>query len=180
MTENLYTPDSIRTFTGTYVNVFDPKPEMFCIEDIAHGLSHVCRFAGHTKRFYSVASHSLLVASCVPVEHRMAALLHDASEAYLGDIPAPFKNKFPNYCDVENRIMFMIATKFGFEYPLNEEVKKADKKALELEWETEMLKESNHFRSPTTAKQDFLMKYYTIRDFEILQEKREKVLTDVM
>lgn len=63
MTESLYTPNCIRTFTGIYMNVFDPTDEMICIEDIANALSHQCRFAGHLPNFYSVAQHSV---QCIP------------------------------------------------------------------------------------------------------------------
>ncbi|MFC4230551.1 hypothetical protein ACFOW1_01525 [Parasediminibacterium paludis] len=66
MLEDLYKPNCIRTYTGLYMNVFDPTPEMICIEDIAHALSHQCRFSGHTKQFYSVAQHSYHVAALVP------------------------------------------------------------------------------------------------------------------
>ena len=55
MKENLYTPNCIRTFTGLYMNVFNPKPDMICIEDIAHALSQQPRFGGHLPRMYSVA-----------------------------------------------------------------------------------------------------------------------------
>lgn len=131
-------PGIIRTFTGIYINVFNPKPEDICIEDIAHALSNLCRFSGHTVQFYSVAEHSIRVAELVEPQHKLAALLHDASEAYLLDIPTPIKSLFPEYSKAENKLMEVIAEKFGFEYPLPAEVKLADKAMLEFEWFEQM------------------------------------------
>lgn len=143
--ENLYTPDSIRTYTGLYMNVFEPTLDMICIEDIAHSLSYQCRFGGHLPTFYSVAQHSL---NCMyltdDTQLKMAALLHDASEAYLLDIPSPIKKRLPNYKEIEDRLMNLIAEKFGFVYPLQEEIKKIDKIMLELEWDNLMLKKSTY------------------------------------
>src|SRR5690606_4110631 len=99
----------IRTFTGIYVDVFDPTPEMICIEDIAHALAHQCRFAGHVKRFYSVAQHSVMCSRMVDRLYQMEALLHDASEAYLLDIPKPIKEKIVGYKEMEDRMMGLIA-----------------------------------------------------------------------
>lgn len=134
MTENLYHPDSIRTFTGKYVNPLNPDPDTICIEDIAHALSQICRFGGHLPYFYSVADHSLAVSYCLPDEHALAGLLHDASEAYLCDIPSPVKKQIPGYAEAEDRLMKVIAEKFGFPWPVPEVVKQVDRSALEEEW----------------------------------------------
>jgi uncharacterized protein len=135
MTENLYTPKSIRTYSGKYVNVFDPNPEDILIEDIAHSLSNQCRFTGHVPHFYSVAQHSLIVAKMATDEYKLAALLHDASEAYLVDLPSPIKREIPEFKQIEERLLKVIAEKFGFEYPLPDEVHRLDKLVLEREWE---------------------------------------------
>lgn len=141
MIENLYTPDCIRTYRGKYINVFEPTPEMICIEDIAHSLSMQCRFAGHLPQFYSVAQHSILCCQLITEkEHKLAALLHDASEAYLLDIPKPIKNKLGNYKEVEDNLMSVIAKKFGFAYPLHDKVKEVDNYMLEWEWNSLMIK----------------------------------------
>src|SRR5665811_1025646 len=96
--ENLYTPNCIRTFTGIYMNVFEPTPEMISIEDIAHALTMQCRFGGHLPDFYSVAQHSLNCSYLIDnPKLKLTALLHDASEAYLLDIPRPIKNNLNNY-----------------------------------------------------------------------------------
>lgn len=143
--ENLFTPDCIRTYTGLYMNVFDPTPEMICIEDIAHSLAFQCRFGGHLPEFYSVAQHSVYVCDIVeanPGEDsvRLQALLHDASEAYLLDIPSPIKHKLDDYRKIEQRLMVAIADKFGFPYPLHQSVKDADKDLLRIEWDVLMLR----------------------------------------
>lgn len=138
--ENLFTEDCIRTASGIYMNVFEPTMEMICIEDIAHALAMQCRFGGHLPVFYSVAQHSLNCSFLIDdKELKLAALLHDASEAYLMDIPRPIKKRLANYKEIEHGLMLLIAEKFGFEYPLHKEVKKADEIMLQLEWDVLML-----------------------------------------
>lgn len=157
--ENSYTPDCIRTFTGIYMNVFDPTPEMIDIVDIAHGLSNQCRFAGHTKEFYSVAQHSIHVAELAPDELKLPALLHDAIEAYLCDIPGPIKKRLLKYRKIKESLMKMIAEKFGFEWPMNAWVKKADETMLEREWDYFVIGNlSDNWRPmrPTEARAKFL------------------------
>jgi hypothetical protein len=139
MIENLFTPNCIRTYTGLYFNILEPTEDMICIEDIAHSLSMQCRFAGHLPVFYSVAKHSLMCVNAVSEQNKLAALLHDASEAYLLDIPSPIKPHINNYKEIENNIMKLIAKKFGFLYPLVQEVRDIDATVLIWEWENLML-----------------------------------------
>lgn len=155
-------PGCIRTYTGRYVDPFDPKPDDIVIEDIAHALSNLCRFGGHTKCFYSVAEHSLLCAVLVPGEHKLAALLHDASEAYLVDIPTPIKNRLPGYVEAEDRLMKVIAEKFGFKYPFSEFVKCADKGALEIEWKHHVIRTGLDWMTPKEAADIFIKTYYSL------------------
>jgi len=81
--------DWIQTYTGKRFWPLDPRPEDVDILDIAHSLSLLCRFTGHTSSFYSVSQHSILVAQEVPKRLRLWALFHDAAEAYIGDIARP-------------------------------------------------------------------------------------------
>lgn len=88
----------ILTYTGKHFDLLDPQPDMVCIEDIAHSLSNLCRFNGHTEGFYSVAQHSVNVMKEVyardylaPRRLLLTALLHDAAEAYIGDLSSPLK-----------------------------------------------------------------------------------------
>ena len=139
--EDLYKKDCIRTYSGKYVNVFEPTEDMICIEDIAHALAHQCRFAGHTQSFLSVAEHSYYVMAITEKENKLQALMHDSSEAYLVDIPSPIKKHLPNYIELEDKLMHIIASKFGFEWPMSDEVKINDRKSLEFEWENSVLTE---------------------------------------
>lgn len=81
----------ILTQSGQQFDLLRPTASMIKPVDIAHALSRLCRFNGHTRAHYSVAQHSLIVASLVPVEHQLVALLHDAPEAYIGDMTRPLK-----------------------------------------------------------------------------------------
>jgi len=82
----------IVTYTGKLFDLLNPVPEMVCIEDIAHSLSLICRYTGHTKEFYSVAQHCTLMAECTQLfGNPLARLLHDAAEAYIGDMSSPWK-----------------------------------------------------------------------------------------
>lgn len=165
MKENLYTPNSIRTYSGLYFNVVEPSIEMISIEDIAHSLAYQCRFGGHIPKFYSVAQHSIECSYEASKEKKLEALLHDASEAYLLDIPKPIKVNLPDYVKLEETVMGLISEKFGIGHPICEEVKEIDRRMLEYEWETIMLeknKSTQHyveFLSPQRAKNLFMKEF---------------------
>jgi uncharacterized protein len=98
--------------SGTLFDIVDPEGSAFSLTDIAHGLGRVCRFAGHTNRFYSVAEHCCHVARLVPMQYGRAALLHDASEAFIGDVTRPLKALLPDYQVIEARIEDAIYLRF--------------------------------------------------------------------
>ena len=106
------------TWTGKVVYPLDPKPDQICLLDIAHGLGFTCRFNGQSK-FYSVAEHSVLLADWIlkknPDQHLVAlhALMHDAGEAYLPDIPSPVKLLLPEFKACEERLLEVILEAFG-------------------------------------------------------------------
>ena len=106
----------MQTYSGLAFWPLDPWGEEILIEDIAHSLSQQCRFAGHTRQFYSVAQHSVLVARACPPEHAAWGLMHDASEAYLVDLPRPIKDGSllgDEYKAVEAQLMCSICDRFG-------------------------------------------------------------------
>lgn len=125
----------VETVSGRRVWPCDPRPEDFEIEDIAHALSNICRFTGHTRKFYSVAQHSVIVSRNVPDELALAALLHDGSESVLADVSRPVKPHLSNYKSLELGVMNAIGQRFGItiaalNHPL---VKLADERALVTE-----------------------------------------------
>lgn len=115
--------------SGQTVNLVDPDPDTILIEDIAHNLSKLCRFNGATDRFYSVAEHSLYVSELVGPVHAMAGLMHDAAEAYLGDVVTPLKQLLPAFVEIEARMEYTIACKFGLPIVLHPVIKTADRRA---------------------------------------------------
>lgn len=161
--------DWMQTYTGRAFWPLDPRSEEVDIKDIAHALAHQCRYAGHCNAFYSVAQHSVLVAQAVPEEIRLEALLHDASEAYLVDVPRPVKRFLPGYREAEERVERAIAARFGLAYPWDVRIKEADDRILHDE-RAALMGESPHewnLRgeplgiaigpwSPNMARQEFL------------------------
>lgn len=123
----------IQTSTGQRFDLSNPSQAQVSLSDIAHALGHLCRFNGHTYMPYSVARHSLLVAELVPPEHRLQALLHDAHEAYIGDMSTPLKWILPEYRAIEKPIWGAVATAFGIPEELAPEVNHADRVMLMTE-----------------------------------------------
>ena|SRR5271166_1245009 len=128
----------IQTYTGGIFYPLRPRVEDVRFQDIAGSLSKLCRYAGHGLRFFSVAEHCVHVAHFAPRKHRLAALLHDASEAYLVDIPRPLKPWLIGYQAYEATLMRVIAERFGFEYPLADVIHNIDMAILTDEREQNM------------------------------------------
>ncbi len=122
--------DWMQTYTGRRFYPLDPRPEEIDPEDIAHALSLLCRYGGHVDRFYSVAEHSLLVSDSVPSTYALHALLHDATEAYVVDVPRPLKRQLTNYSEIEQRVWLAIAERFGIASEMPGQVKIADNRIL--------------------------------------------------
>lgn len=121
------------TYLGNKVDLINPSPETIDIQDIAHHLSMVNRYTGASRYPYSVAQHSYLMSHMVSEENALAALMHDATEAYLGDISSPLKHLLPDYRAVEDRFWGVIANKYGLPLELPAEVKLADMAIRESE-----------------------------------------------
>ena len=126
---------SITTFSGVRFWPLLPNPADIRIEDIAHALSNQCRFAGHSREFYSVAEHSVRVSQLCRPEDALWGLLHDASEAYLSDVPAPLKElpAFEAYRAAERILQGTIAIRFGLSTEQPRSVTEADRAVLGIE-----------------------------------------------
>jgi hypothetical protein len=130
----------LQTVSGRFVNPFEPDPEQLDIGDIGRALANICRFGGHTRSFYSVAQHSVIVSELVEqrggdVEDTFAALMHDATEAYLGDMPHPIKHRSPlgaAFKLAEAHLEQVIAQRFKIK-PNVPEIKKLDRALLATE-----------------------------------------------
>jgi hypothetical protein len=127
----------IKTRSGKYINLLEPEAMvgLIDIDDIGYALSKINRFNGHTTRPYSVAEHCLLgVPYCLPA-HRLEFLMHDASEAYLGDTVGPLKRSglFQDYCELETRWTAAIAVRYGLLVPTPKEIHVTDKRMLVTE-----------------------------------------------
>jgi hypothetical protein len=135
------TPGHILTFSGDLFDVANPDPNEIRIEVIAHALSNECRFGGHSRSFYSVAQHSFYVSYMVDERLALAALLHDASEAYLKDLPRPVKALFPEYKKLETRIARVIERSFGLPRDIFEhrDIKMADSRIQAMEGQVLMV-----------------------------------------
>lgn len=128
------TQSSILLHSGKYLDILDPQIDSIDIEDIARGLSRQARFGGHSKVMYTVAQHSIECSLMVAQKYRLEALLHDASEAYLGDIPTPYKKYMPDYLKFEFKLMETIGKKYGFSWPVSDDVEHVDRYMFQLEW----------------------------------------------
>ena len=130
----------LQTVSGRFVNPFDPDPTQLDIQDIARALANTCRFGGHCRSFYSVAQHSVIVSELVEQrggdpEDVFAALMHDAGEAYLGDMPHPLKHRSAlgeAFKHAEKHLEQALQARFKIK-PDVPEIKRADRALLATE-----------------------------------------------
>ena len=177
MQHTAITTDYVSTFSGNRFYPLRPHIDQVAIEDIAHGLAYQCRFNGQTKTFYSIAQHSLIVASLVPAPLRLAALLHDAAEAYLGDMVKPLKVLLPEFAALEDKVTAIIAATYGIDFSDYAPIKRADLVALATEKRDLMPHSTEHWAyldgiaplpgiivamDPGEAKQCFLQRYHEL------------------
>lgn len=137
----------IGTYSGKRFWPLQPRAEEICIEDVAHGLALQCRFNGHCARFYSVAEHCWHVSRRVRPENALWGLLHDAAEAYLGDMVSPLKRsawfdiqraggvECDSFGEAEARLLRLIGERFGLAWPPPAEIKEVDRRMCATEYE---------------------------------------------
>ena len=170
----------LQTVSGRWVNPFDPDPAQLDPGDIARALANQCRFGGHSRVFYSVAQHCVIVSRVVEerggdVEDVFAALMHDAGEAYLGDMPHPLKHRSAlgaAFRDAEARLEEAIRDRFTIKADVPE-IKRVGRALLATErrafsaelWHWPELEDVEPLGlelrawSPDTAAEEFLMRY---------------------
>jgi len=170
---------TIRTYAGKYVDPMNLTVDDVCIEDIAHALSLTCRFGGHSLSHYSVAEHSLMVEGALQTKNGWkcgwhndaadrkgyrSALLHDATEAYLGDMVRPVKHggEMETYVQAERRAAAVIAEKFNLYHPELTVIKVCDREVLE--WEQEWVFSQCTGLDARAAERMFLERYKVLSD----------------
>ena len=170
--------DWIVTYSGQVFWPMAPRVEDVQIADIAHALSQLCRFAGHTREFYSVAQHSVLVSHLCRPEDALWGLLHDASEAYLSDVVRPVKHQaaLDGYRAVERQLQAVIARRFGLPEEEPASVRDADRLVLRAE-QRDLVAMPEGWRpvtprywgatrleplEPSDAKQEFLLRFHEL------------------
>lgn len=182
----------ILTYTGKVIYPLDPREDEVDIYDIAHALANICRYTGHVESYYSVAEHSVRVSELceertarahdsATTQAALEGLLHDASEAYLGDVARPIKQSSyvgKLYGSAEDRLMKLIAEKYGTTWPVTELVGWADHVLLRTEQrdlmpypnelynldEYEMLETNIEPWTPEEAEIEFLDRYKELKN----------------
>ena len=123
--------NTMLTRDGTYLDLADPKQSQIEFNSIATGLSRECRFGRQCEPFYSVAEHCVLGAERIDSwEGKLAFLLHDAHEAYMGDMPKPLKNMLPGYSVIANRLQSVINARFGVQEGWEDKIREIDRLML--------------------------------------------------
>lgn len=157
------------TFSGHSVTPL--APEKVEIMDIGHALSMLCRYTGHSTSFYSVAEHSVLVSHLVPPEFALEGLLHDAHEAYIGDIGSPLKSHLREFKGIDVAVQAHVLAALEIQTPLPPEVKAADERAAEIEMEVlwgGKMDSRIECLAPAMARHRFLVRYIDLASKRLL------------
>lgn len=169
--------NEIMMYSGSYFDFNSPETSTYTIEDIAHALSNINRFTGHTRVPYSVAEHCVRGSFWIDPEFALEFLLHDAAESMLGDVATPLKMMLPDYKAIEQRVEMAIAEKFGTSFPMLPQVKAVDTRMLKTEVINLMPKAAQewdclrgiepfpviiHSWSPGFAKRAFIDRFYEL------------------
>lgn len=168
----------IELASGQKFNPLQPQETRYLLQDIIPALSKICRYNGQTRRYYSVAEHSVHIAEFLRREKYdrtiiRTGLMHDAAEAYVGDVVVCLKDLLPEFKRIEDTIMMCIAETFGLIFPFPAIVKEADRRILADERQAVMGPSDNVWPSddfpplgvfikgwnPTNAAQEFMRIY---------------------
>lgn len=137
-----YKEGCINTMSGRLINLLKPDLNDIVLRDIASGLSKKAHYSGQTKNYFSIAQHSILVSKLIendfPNDYKLqlAGLMHDAAEAYIGDMVSPIKSMFPLFKTIENDLTHAIFEKFEMNISLMPKIKPYDNYILKLEYMT--------------------------------------------
>jgi hypothetical protein len=154
--------DLFNSYTGKQIDIADIKPQDINIIDIARGLATKIRYSGQLRELITVARHSINLVEMLPEEYKREALLHDAAEVYLGDVPAPAKMLLPEYQRFEERVDKVIREKFGLPLRLSGAVKDMDIKIRETEMRGADFKEDDWGADMSRDYEDFISMYYRL------------------
>jgi uncharacterized protein len=172
---------TILTYSGKYFDFTDPMGSDYNILDIAAGLSKICRFNGQCHKFYSVAEHSVHVSRIVPKELALVGLLHDAAEAFMGDMVKPLKSIMPEFQRVETEVEKDIFRRFGLPHSIPKEIKDADVAMLACE-QRKLMNNQEEWRwtkdvtpadvklelwNPALAQEEFMLRFREIVGREV-------------
>ena len=160
----------INTRSGIKFSLFDPKEDQIVITDISHGLAYKGHFGGQTPQFFSIAQHSLLVVDLLPSRWRnhkpeiaLAALLHDASEAYIGDMIKPLKIHLPKFSEIEDKITRVIFKRCSIDLRYLKTIKEYDKKAQQIEFDLFYKGVGGmNYLNPERSNHCFIQKFYDL------------------
>lgn len=157
----------IATYTGKSIDPLNPSWEDIDIVDIAHGLSLLCRYAGQCSRFYSVAEHCIIMAESKFLSGKpLVKLLHDAPEAYLGDMIRAIKIHLPDYREMEKVFLNAVALRFNIENLQDfKNVKTADNIMLVSEAKILMTKFNSNLKEKPNSK--IKLRFYTPKEAEL-------------
>ena len=152
----------VRTFTGKFIDPFNPDPDKINIVDIAHALSNQCRFGGHLPKFKTVAEHCIETCMRAKKDEKLDALLHDATEYLLFDVPKPIKVRMEWYVEAEKNLMKVIAKKYGVREIKTEDISLIDKELMRKEYQDYMIDGGKNVEpmSRSLAKKVFLDLFY--------------------
>jgi 5'-deoxynucleotidase YfbR-like HD superfamily hydrolase len=185
------TESCITTVSGRFFDLLRPEEYEFDVEEIATALSNICRYTGHVNSFYSVAEHSVLVSRLLPSNLALCGLLHDSSEAFVGDVSSPLKRLMPQYQEIEERVQRAIAGYYNLPYPFPEAVHEADKR---MYWQERQEVANNGVRdklwhqdlratrkvaakgmTPTMARRMFLTEFNKLSSFAADNKKENRL-----